>query len=185
MSDLNNDIRPVLRRQIEVEAGTTLFRRDDPVRRLHVVEAGCVHLVRYGESGSAAVMQRASAGDVLAESSIFAERYHCDALVVADSVLWTGDMADVRAALDRDSRLAESLGRHLAREVMRMRSRVEVLTRKTVQDRLDGWLALNGDILPPKGAWRSVAEDMGVSPEAFYRELQRRRLQSSRSRSLK
>jgi hypothetical protein len=29
--------------------------------------------------------------------------------------------------------------------------------------------------LPPKGEWKSVAEQIGVSPEALYRELSRRR----------
>jgi hypothetical protein len=69
----------------------------------------------------------------------------------------------------------ECFARHLGREVMRMRSRVEILRRRTVQDRLDGWFALNGGALPAKGSWRSIADDIGVSPEAFYRELQRRR----------
>jgi len=185
MLDLSEAIRSLPGRRAETTPGVTLFRRDDRVRQLHLVEVGCVHLVRYGEDGLAAVMQRATAGDILAESSIFSDRYHCDALVVEDAVLWTSEMADVRAAFEADSRFAESFAKHLAGEVMRMRSRVELLSRRTVQNRLDGWFALNGGSLPRKGSWRSVAEDIGVSPEAFYRELQRRRSQSSRSRSLK
>jgi hypothetical protein len=31
------------------------------------------------------------------------------------------------------------------------------------------------DTFPERGQWRSIAEDIGVSPEDFYRELQRRR----------
>ncbi|HEX5258471.1 MAG TPA: Crp/Fnr family transcriptional regulator [Sphingomicrobium sp.] len=185
MPDLSEAVRSLPGCRAERRASTTLFRRDDRVRQLHMVEAGCIHLVRYGEDGSSAVMQRATAGDVLAESSIFSDRYHCDALVIADAMLWTIDVATARAAFESDSHFAESFARHLAREVMRMRSRVEVLSRRTVQNRLDGWFALNGGALPPKGSWRSVAEDIGVSPEAFYRELQRRRSHSSRSRSLK
>jgi CRP/FNR family transcriptional regulator, dissimilatory nitrate respiration regulator len=178
MFELGEALEPLLRQRVELTAGATLFSRNDEVRHLHLVEQGFVHLVRYGEDGSAAVMQRAAAGDVLAESSVFAQRYHCDALVVADAVLRIADMVQVRAAFDRDNRLLQCLARHLGHEVMRTRSRVEILSRKTVQDRLDGWFALNGGALPARGAWRSVAEDIGVSPEAFYRELQRRRRSS-------
>lgn len=175
MSELIEALRPLFGERIELPTGSTLFRRDDPVRRFHAVETGCVHLVRYSRDGSSAVMQRAAAGDVLAESSVFATAYHCDALVVADAILLVADMKEVQAALEADNRITRCLARHLGREVMRTRSRVEILCRNTVQDRLNGWFALNGDALPPKGTWRSVAEDIGVSPEAFYRELQRRR----------
>jgi CRP-like cAMP-binding protein len=84
-------------------------------------------------------------------------------------------MAQVRQALDDRPGLMRELAQHLGREVHRLRSRVELLSRKTVADRLDGWLALNGGKLPQRGQWRTVAEDIGISPEAFYRELQRRR----------
>jgi len=183
MSELTDTLAPLFGGHVELQSGATLFRCGDPVRFLHLVESGCVHLVRYGEDGSAAVMQRASAGNVLAESSVFAKRYHCDALVVSDCRLRTVEIATIRSAFARDTRLLEALAQHLAYEVMRTRSRVEILARWTVEERLDGWFALNGGGLPPKGAWRAVAEDIGVSPEAFYRELQRRRNQASLSRS--
>jgi CRP-like cAMP-binding protein len=120
-------------------------------------------------------MQRATAGSVLAESSIFSAEYHCDAVVIAKARLARADMGQLRKALRHDSALLEQLTRHLAREVQRARTRVELLSRKTVEERLDAWLALNGGKLPPRGAWRAVAEDISVSPEAFYRELKRRR----------
>ena len=175
MSDLSLTLAPLLGDDLFVPAEAVLFHKDDPVEHLYVVRSGAVHLVRYGESGSVAVMQRATAGSVLAESSIFGSNYHCDGLVVADATLGRASMAAVRAAMRDDPALLDALARHLAREVQRTRSRVELLSCKTVEDRLDGWLALNGGALPQRGAWRSVAEDIGVSPEAFYRELQRRR----------
>ena len=175
MSDLTDALRPIFPGEVSLGAGETLFHRDDAVRTIHIVEAGCVHLIRFGEDGTSAVMQRAEAGDLLAESSVFATAYHCNAVAVSDAIVRTADVNQVRAALQSDSGLLECFARHLGREVMRMRSRVEILRRRTVQDRLDGWFALNGGALPAKGNWRSIADDIGVSPEAFYRELQRRR----------
>ena len=55
------------------------------------------------------------------------------------------------------------------------RFRSEILTRKTVSERFDAWLGLPGNGLPPRGEWKTVAAHIGVSPEALYRELSRRR----------
>src|SRR5438270_1271061 len=175
MSDWIEALEPLLGPGIEAEAKSVLFRQGDKVRYLYVVRAGCVHLVRFGENGSSAVMQRAAAPAALAESSVFSSTYHCGGECVSDSILARAQITADRAALDRQPELLRKLNRHLASEVQRTRSRVELLSRRTVAERLDGWLAFNGDALPTRGHWRSVAEDIGVSPEAFYRELQRRR----------
>ena len=45
---------------------------------------------------------------------------------------------------------------------------------KRVSARLDAWLSLRP--LPPKGEWAMLADDLGVTREALYRELARRRI---------
>lgn len=175
MSALTAALTPLIGREMSSAAGTTLFQQGGQVEHLYLVLSGCLHLVRYGEDGGAAVMQRATAGAVLAESSIFSETYHCDGIVVADANLGRASMADVRRAVAGDQALAQTLMRHLAGEVQRTRARVEILSRRTVAERLDGWLVFNGPQLPARGSWRTIAEDIGVSPEALYRELSRRR----------
>jgi CRP-like cAMP-binding protein len=178
MSDLTDALAPLLHDEVRVAAGMSLFRQGDPIQHYYVVRTGCVHLIRWGLEGNSAVMQRATAGSVLAESSVFADAYHCDALCISDAFLARAKMSKVREALECDADLLLHLTCHLGREVHRMRARVELLSCRTVSDRIDGWLALNGGELPPRGQLRSVADDVGVSPEAFYRELQRRRSSS-------
>ncbi|WP_309662077.1 Crp/Fnr family transcriptional regulator [Sphingomonas sp.] len=175
MSDVIAALAPLFVTEVTATAGTTLFHRGDQVRHLYAVRSGCIHLQRLSADGAAAVMQRANAGALLAESSIFSDHYHCDAVAVGDSCLDRADIAQVRRAIKADPDLHGALTRHLAGEVQRTRGRLEILARKTVAERLDIWLALNGGALPPRGAWRPLADDIGVSPEAFYRELQRRR----------
>jgi hypothetical protein len=58
--------------------------------------------------------------------------------------------------------------------VQRARAQVEIVSLKKVSERLDAWLALSGD-LPPKGQWHRLASEIGVTPEALYREIARRR----------
>lgn len=161
-------------RSRQVAAGATLFRRDDPVTQVFLVHRGLIHLVRLTEQGSPVVMQRAGEGMFLAEASIFGDRYHCDAVAVEDTELLAVARADVLAAMT-DPGAAQALARHLAAEVMRMRSRAELLSLRTVGERLDAWLALNDGRVPARGRQRHLAEVIGVTPEALYRELARRR----------
>lgn len=181
MFDVIAALGPLFSKEVAAASGTTLFHRGDVVGYLYAVRSGCVHLQRISESGATAVMQRADAGALLAESSIFATNYHCDGVVVADARLDRANVAQVRQAIKANPDLHEALTLHLAGEVQRSRGRLEILSRRTVAERLDAWLAFNGD-LPPRGAWRPIADDIGVSPEAFYRELQRRRLNSTAQR---
>ena len=175
MSELMEELEPMLCSEVSVPAGGSLFHVGDKVERLFAVRSGCVHLVRFGEDGRAAVMQRATAGTLLAESSVFSAVYHCDAVAVEATSLACADIGAVRARLATNPALTAALARHLAGEVHRMRVRVEVLSQRTVRDRLAAWLALVPGGLPAPGRLRAVAEDLGVSPEALYRELARRR----------
>jgi len=160
---------------VRVSAGELLFARGDPVRQLFLVKSGLVHLVRHQENGSPTVMQRATAGDIVAEASLFASNYHCDGVVASHAELHRIPISRVQHRLRTDAAFASATAQHLAREVHRMRVRSEILGMKTVSARLQTWLALNGGELPGKGQWRSVADDIGVSPAALYRELAARR----------
>jgi CRP/FNR family transcriptional regulator, dissimilatory nitrate respiration regulator len=160
---------------VALAAGQLLFHRGDPVRRTYVVDGGAVHLVRHHADGSALVLQRAVAGDMLAEASLFAEHYHCDAVAVVPSRLRAMPRAAVLARLGEGKGLAEALAAHLAAQVQNARQRAEILSLRTVAQRLDAWLAGNAGALPAKGAWKRVAMEIGVSPEALYREFAARR----------
>ncbi|WP_394156045.1 hypothetical protein [Loktanella salsilacus] len=56
-----------------------------------------------------------------------------------------------------------------AKEVQIQRARIEILRLRRVSEKLDAWLILYGK--PPKGEWVRVADEIGVSHPALYREL--------------
>jgi hypothetical protein len=58
------------------------------------------------------------------------------------------------------------------------RLRSEVLSLRTVAERLAAWTAWNGGKIPKKGEWKLVANQIGVSPEALSRELAKNRRRS-------
>lgn len=156
-----------------LEQGTVLFRREDRVRSMYLVGSGAVALERPMKDGTALTLHTATAGTALAEASLFAETYHCDAVARTPAQIATMPRADFLAALRDEPNAALSLIETHAREVQAQRARIEILRLRRVTDRLDAWLDLHGE--PEKGEWIRVADQIGVSPPALYRELARRR----------
>ncbi len=147
---------------------------DDPVKLLFVVNSGLVNLVRFQEDGGMVVLQRAGPGAILAEASVFSDGYHCAAMAVERSGLMAYPIKAVRALMRDNPDAALAYAHHMAREVREARKRAEILALKTVAERLSAWLVWNKGQLPPKGARHHVADEIGVSREALYRELAKR-----------
>lgn len=82
--------------------------------------------------------------------------------------------ADLRRRIAESPQLSEAWAGHLASEVQRARLHAEILSLKTVADRLDAWIAWNG-APPVKGRGAFVAMEIGITPEALYREMAKRR----------
>ena len=155
--------------------GTYLFHQEDPISSVFVVEEGLVELIRHQRDGATIVLQRGASRTVLAEASMYSENYHCDAIVALPSSVIELPKATFLNRLQEDETFSNLWAAHLAGEVQSARYRSEILSRKTVAERLDGWLVWQGIKLPSKGQWKNIAIQIGVSPEALYRELAKRR----------
>jgi CRP-like cAMP-binding protein len=162
-------------RERELSRGESLFRDGDAVESLFVVMAGELRVTCLLPHGPELTLQRAPAGAIVAESSLFAPFYTCDARAARSSTVRAVPVQRVAAALRASCELAECWARHLEAEVHRARSHAEIVSLRTVAERFDAWRALNPGALPPRGKWYELAEELGVSAEALYRELARRR----------
>ena len=156
------------------DAGATVFRSGTRITHVFFVRDGCAVLQRSLANGETAILQRAQAGSVVAEASVYADCYHCDCTATVSTVLATLPRREFRRALRADTEASETWATHLARTVQSMRMRSEIRSLRTVSDRLDAWLAEYGP-LPEKGKWQGIANELSVSREALYRELANRR----------
>lgn len=158
---------------------TTLFRAGDPVQFAHVVDHGRVALQRVLPGGDILTLHVVGAGELVAQASLFAKTYHCDGVCVTDTTVAALPKAKAVAMLT-DKGIAISAFATVSRDVQLLRARVEVLRLKRLSSRLDAYLGLFGP--PPSGGWANVAEWIGVSAAALYRELARRRRAETRHR---
>lgn len=161
-------------RLVSLKKGQTLFRAGDPVRTIHLTVTGQLALVRNTEAGAGLILHRAGPGQILAEASVYASTYHCDGIATEPSTLRAVSIALFRQRLESSAGAMETWLRHLASSLQNARTNAEIRTLRTVAERLDAWLD-GGQPLPPKGQWQDLARELGVTREALYRELARRR----------
>ena len=159
-------------------SGEHVFQLGDTVRQIHLVQSGSIFLIRHQSDGAALVLQRAEAGSVLAEASLFLDRYHCAAEAQTAAKTWAVPRREIRKHFTENGAFSLAWSQHLAHEVQRARLHAEIVSLKTVAARVNAWEAWNGP-LPQKGEWAGIAVQLGVSPEALYRELARRRSRSN------
>ncbi len=164
---------PTLQRSFS--SGALIFEREDPVTSLYLVETGIVHLLRRQMDGGEYILQRASEGHILGEASLSTQSYHCSAVAVEPCTLRIYDAGQVNRLISQDGAVAQAYANYLGRELRNARLRAEISFLRKVDDRLSAWLAWHDNKLPQKGNWRRVAAEIGVSSEALYRELSRRR----------
>ncbi len=167
-------------RRVALARGALVFQRGDRVRDFYRVLDGEVHLLRRQPDGAAFILQRAHAGDVLAEASVGTPVFHCGAEAVTRAQLAVWPAARVRRLIETDQGAAAGYSRHLARQLRAARMRAEILSLRRVAERLDAWLAWHDGVLPETGQMAALARDLNVSAEALYREMARRRKRQAR-----
>ena len=114
------------RTEHSLEAGQSLFRSGDKTAGLYEIVKGQVRLVRTDASGRETVFYSAGPGNVIAEASLFSPVYHCDALASANSVVRLYPRSAILAEFQRDPAAAQAFMAMLAREIMRLRTRLEL-----------------------------------------------------------
>lgn len=160
---------------ITFEARQPVFRQGQSVRSLYRITHGRLRLSRVLARGSEIVLARVSSGEILAEASVFAAHYHCDAFAESRSLLQRYSIRDIHALLDSNSGAAVAYSAHLATQIMDLRAMIEIRAIRRADDRLLTWLRFRCRGTPPSfnghGIWPSVAKQMGLTGESLYRAL--------------
>lgn len=158
-----------------LKAGQTLFHQGSRTAGLYEVMSGKVRLVRVDRSGREAVLHSASAGQTIAEASLFSPAYHCDAIASTNAAVRLYPKAAIFAEFQRNPKAAEAFMAMLARQIMNLRTSLEQRNIHSARDRIRHYLAVNlapdgRSVLLP-GTLKDLAADLGLTHEAFYRTL--------------
>jgi CRP-like cAMP-binding protein len=158
-----------------LKAGQALFRRGQRTVGFYEVIDGSVRLVRVDRAGRETVLHAASAGETLAEASLFAPIYHCDAIAATDAVVRLYPKASMLGEFERDPKAAQAFMAMLAHQVVTLRTRLEQRNIHSAHDRIWHYLALNtgadGHTVKVTGTLKNLAAELGLTHEALYRTL--------------
>ena len=158
-----------------LKSGEALFRLGDKTAGLCEVVAGRVRLARVDRAGREIVLHVAGPGETIAEASLFASRYHCDAIASTDAIVRIYPKTAVLAAFAQDRTAAQAFTATLARQVMSLRTRIEQRNIRSARERVRHYLSVNvgadGRTVALAGTLKDLAAELGLSHEALYRTL--------------
>jgi CRP/FNR family transcriptional regulator, dissimilatory nitrate respiration regulator len=158
-----------------LKAGQTLFRSGNRTAGLYQVIKGKVRLVRIDRAGREAVLHVATAGDTMAEASLFSPTYHCDPIATTEAIVRLYPKAAVLAEFERNPRAVQSFAAVLAHHIMALRTRLEQRNIHSARDRVRHYLAVNagadGRTVALPGTLKELASELGLTHEALYRTL--------------
>ena len=158
-----------------LKAGQVLFRAGQRTTGLFEVTSGSVRLVRVDRTGRETVLYVAVSGETLAEASLFASVYHCDAIAVTDAVVRRYPKDKVLGEFKRNSAVAQAFMAMLAQRVMDLRASLERRNIHSAHDRVWHYFALNvgadGCTVKVPGTLKDLAAELGLTHEALYRTL--------------
>jgi CRP/FNR family transcriptional regulator, dissimilatory nitrate respiration regulator len=164
-------VRPTLRR---LAAGTSLFHRGDATFGIFFLAAGRLRLQRVTLDGNATTLHAPRPGETFAEASLFADRYHCDAVADTDCEVWIYPKDALTKRLRNDPASLWDYAGGLARSLQNMRQRYELKQIRSAPARVLQLLRLRCDesgVYRTSGALKELAADLGLTHESLYRAL--------------
>jgi len=155
--------------------GEALFLQGDSTFAIFAVRRGRVRLVRHLLDGTTVPLHIAHAGDTFSEAALFSPVYHCDAIADMPSEVEIHPKPPLLQALDDDTEAARLFMALMARQVIALRSRLELRNIRSAIERVTQFIRLEVNepdrqvtfIRPLK----NIAGDIGLTHESFYRTL--------------
>ncbi|MBE9013130.1 Crp/Fnr family transcriptional regulator [Pseudanabaenaceae cyanobacterium LEGE 13415] len=178
IEQLSTELQTLLNWQT-VPQGQVIFREGEPADLLYFLDSGQVRLLHYTSAGKAVDHYRIEAGEFFSEVVLFLDNYACTAIAERRSriaaIPTTAFLAELRRNSELSARSMSQMARrlHITKIVLELRSLRSA--RERVLRYLQNMIPLVGE--PERSqiqltrSFRSIAGDLGISPEVFSRTL--------------
>jgi CRP-like cAMP-binding protein len=177
MSHLDNDSlerlfghRPVRK----LARGEPLFRQGEPAAAVFKIVRGRLRMIRHLASGDRITIHTGRTGELFAEGSLFSDFYLCDAIAAEPTVVCACSKAEMLAAIRDSPSTMFALLKQITRSLHNARAMRELRNVRSADDRVLQHLHLSaskhGAVVFDRPLLE-VAEDLGLTHEAYYRAL--------------
>ena len=161
-------------KQMSLSKNEYLFHAGDPIKNFYLLTSGRIRMSRLTLDGKQSIIYEGSAGETFAEASLFSEHYHCDATAIEDSTLNVFDKMALLSKLKSDPELNNDYMAMLARQVLNLRSQLELRNINSAAERVYKFLVLNADqagMVMFSSSLKNTALPLGLAHETLYRTL--------------
>jgi CRP-like cAMP-binding protein len=150
-----------------------LFCGGEKVESMFRISHGRVRLERCLADGRVVMVDTARAGALVAESSLFVDRYRCDAVAEVRTSVEVEGRSELLQRLLADPETLLQLCQRLSSQLREARLLLEIRNIRPARQRLLEYLEMRSAAgQPPEGRpVRLIAEQLGLAPETLYRLL--------------
>jgi CRP/FNR family transcriptional regulator, dissimilatory nitrate respiration regulator len=175
MSDFDNETLERLfglRPMRKLARDEPLFRQGDPATAVFLISRGRLRMIRHLASGDRITIHTGRSGELFAEGSLFSDVYQCDAIAAEPTRVRACGKAEMLTAIDGSPSTMLALLEQVTRSLHHARAMRELRNIRSANDRVlhhlylsaskDGAVVFDRPLL-------EVAEDLGLTHEAYYR----------------
>jgi|SRR6185437_15455413 len=177
MSDLDDEslerlfgLRPVR----NLARDEPLFRQGERAGAVFLIVRGRLRMVRNLASGDLITIHTGRTGELFAEGSLFSDAYQCDAIAAEPSRVRSCGKAEMLAAIGDSPSTVLALLEQVTHSLHHARAMRELRNIRSANDRVLHHLYLSaskgGAVVFDRPLFE-VAEDLGLTHEAYYRSL--------------
>jgi len=158
----------------KLDRDEALFRQGDPPTAVFLILRGRLRMVRNLASGDRITIHTGRTGELFAEGSLFSDVYQCDAIAAEPTRIRACGKAEMLAAIGDSPSTMLALLERVTHSLHHARAMRELRNIRSADDRVlqhlhlsaskDGAVVFDRPLL-------EVAEDLGLTHEAYYRSL--------------
>jgi len=151
-----------------------LFRQGEPATAVFLIEPGRLRMIRHLASGNRITIHTGRTGELFAEGSLFSDVYQCDAIAADPTRVRACAKTEMLAAIGDSPSIVLALLKQVTRLLHHARAMRELRNIRSADDRVlqhlhlsaskDGAVEFDRPLL-------EVAEDLGLTHEAYYRAI--------------
>jgi len=159
----------------QLAARQTLYHRGDEAVAVFAVEQGRLELFSSTSEGKRVPLYSIRAGECVSEAALFAERYCGDVVAEIPSTVSVFPKQALLTTFQHFPRLSEEFMELLTRRFNMLRVRLELRNLQSARERVLQYLQIAA--APGQNAvaidrpLKSIADDLGLTHESFYRTL--------------
>jgi CRP-like cAMP-binding protein len=163
-----------VRPRLALARNEPLFRQGEPASAIFHIARGRLRMVRHLASGDRMTIHTGRAGEFFAEGALFSDVYQCDAVAAEPTQVRVCGKAEMLQAVTASPSIMLALLERVAHLLHHARAMLELRNIRAANDRVlhhlhlsmskDGTVVFDRPLL-------EVAEDLGLTHEAYYRAL--------------